>query len=263
MRKSFGMKLTADSLPRVTREHTRANQSFCFSSIRTQGSLDVPVSFLNQNDDYGISGVQLLDDDGIPSPTCSRFPRPSHFFWRAIGLQSWAAKRGWSTAMVEWKHDADRDVDYVMGAFFVIRKELFQKLGGFDERFFVYFEETDLAYRVKQAGYKTRFLAGARAYHSAGISSGKVKAHRLFYSVRSRLLYGYKHWGRCATAALLAESLVLEPVARCARAALKLSAKEIREVLDGYRMLWRDLGNWRSTIQRHSEEDREARRSDR
>jgi len=87
-------------------------------------------------------------------------------------------------------------VDQVIGAFFLIRKGVFDRCGGFDERFFVYFEEVDLSLRAQQLGYSSYFLADATAFHKGGGCSEKAKSARLFYSLRSRILYGQKHYSR-------------------------------------------------------------------
>ena len=96
--------------------------------------------------------------------------------------------------MSEWAHDTDREVDQVIGAYFLTRRALFQKLGGFDQRFFVYFEEVDFCVRARTAGSTAFFLAGAQAFHRGGGSSEQVPAQRLFYSLRSRMAYSHKHF---------------------------------------------------------------------
>jgi GT2 family glycosyltransferase len=84
-------------------------------------------------------------------------------------------------------------VDQLIGAFFVVRRSLFESLGGFDERFFVYYEEVDFSWRARQAGYSSVYLPGVHALHHGEASSGQVKGRRLFYLLRSRALYARKH----------------------------------------------------------------------
>src|SRR5258708_40080093 len=91
-----------------------------------------------------------------------------------------------------------RRVDVVTGAFLLVRRGIFEVLGGFDERFFVYLEDVDFLYRVGQAGWRCYYLAAARAYHRGGGCSEQAKAARLFYALRSRILYSYKHFGRAS-----------------------------------------------------------------
>ena len=57
--------------------------------------------------------------------------------------------------VTEWAHDETREVDQVMGAFFFVRRNVFEALGGFDERFFVYFEDLDFAVRARERGWSS------------------------------------------------------------------------------------------------------------
>src|SRR5207247_3592833 len=102
-------------------------------------------------------------------------------------------------------------VDQVIGAYFMVRRPLFEALGGFDERFFVYFEEVDLSLRARQNGWASYFLANARVYHTGQVSSGQVRGERLFYLLRSRTEYARKHWSACKARPLRDLPLPVEP----------------------------------------------------
>mgnify|MGYP004726753519 CR=1 FL=1 len=78
----------------------------------------------------------------------------------------------------EGGHGEDRAVDQVMGAFLMIRRDLFAALGGFDERFFVYFEDVDLCVRARAAGLSVRHVAGASAAHLGQGTTRRARAHR-------------------------------------------------------------------------------------
>ena len=138
-------------------------------------------------------------------------------------------------------HRATRDVDHVIGAFFLIRQALFKHLSGFDERFFVYLEDLDLSLRVHRHGYRSMYLSDAQAFHVGGGTSRQVKAHRLFYSLRSRLLYGFKHFSTHQAWALLLTIVFLEPFTRSFFAILRRSALDLSATLRAYGMLYRDL----------------------
>ena len=208
-----------------------------------QTSLSVPIQFMKDkaNQNVGICGIQLVDESGRVSHTCARFPTPGRFFSKMVGLDRLFPRSFPSHFMSEWDHGQTRDVDQVMGAFFVIRRQLFETLGGFDERFFVYFEDLDLSYRANSAGWKTLYLADAKAYHKGGGTSEQVKATRMFYSLRSRILYGYKHFGWFSATFLMAGTLFVEPISRLALAIWRRSGREAKETLKGYAMLWRAL----------------------
>jgi GT2 family glycosyltransferase len=131
-------------------------------------------------------------------------------------------------------------VDQVIGAFFMIRRSLFERLDGFDERFFVYFEEVDLARRAAQSGWASLHVAEARAYHKGGGTSQAVRAKRLFYSLRSRLKYSAKHHGVAERALLGVVTWGLEPLARTVLLLLRGRGSELTELFQAYRWLWKD-----------------------
>jgi GT2 family glycosyltransferase len=206
-------------------------------------SLNAPMLFmeLSGNEKVAIIGIQLVDDSGNVSPTCARFPTPGRLFAGVLGLDKLFAKRFSSHFMKEWNHGETRAVDQVMGAFFLVRRSLFENLSGFDERFFVYFEDLDFSYRAYQHGYRSIYLATVQAYHAGGGVSKQIKAKRLFYSLRSRILYCYKHfqWGK-ATGVLIG-TLLIEPFTRLVWAFARASWIELAETVKAYALLWRSM----------------------
>ncbi|MCL0081604.1 hypothetical protein M1N64_05190, partial [Peptococcaceae bacterium] len=83
------------------------------------------------------------------------------------------------------------------------------------------------------------YLADAQAYHKGGGTSEQVKATRLFYSLRSRIQYGYKHFGWFSATLLLAGTLFLEFMVRIIFAIGKCSKKQVKETVWAYCLLWR------------------------
>jgi len=195
------------------------------------GYLDDPAHFAT-----GIVGVQLIRADGKVQTSCARFPTVSGLVAGSFGLTRWFKRLDF--LMTDWNHAQTRPVDQVMGAFFLIRRALFQRLGGFDERFFVYFEEADLARRAVNLGFHSIYLAEAQAWHRGGGVSEQVKAHRLFYSLRSRLLYASKHFSRLGAIGVALAALVVEPVSRAGLLIATRRAHEIPDLVHAYRMLW-------------------------
>jgi hypothetical protein len=203
-------------------------------------SLAVPLAYLAEtaHADVGIVGIQLLDGAGRVTRSCARFPTPGHFAAQAVGLDRLLPRA--AHAMRDWDHADTREVDQVIGAFFMVRRPPFVALGGFDERFFVYFEEVDLALRARRAGWRSVFLAQAQAFHKGGGTTDQVKAQRLFYSLRSRLLYGQKHFGPLSRMLLFAITWALEPFSRVAHLGLRRRWREIPDVAAAYAMLVAD-----------------------
>jgi hypothetical protein len=206
-------------------------------------SVSRPLQYMEaqENADVGICGVQLVDKSGAVSRTCARFPTLGRLIAQAFGLNKIPGMKHTGMRMKDWDHGHTAEVDQMMGSFFLIRRQLFETLGGFDERFFVYFEEVDLSFRARSMGYKSLYLTDIRAYHAGGGTSGQVKAMRLFYSLRSRLLYGFKHFTRWQTWALVIVTAMIEPFTRLIFCALYRDWDGMHNTLQGYSLLWRDL----------------------
>jgi hypothetical protein len=190
----------------------------------------------------GICGVQLLDEQGRVSRSCARFPSARRFLAHALGVDRLFPQLG--HFMADWDHRQTREVDQVIGAFFLVRREMFEALGGFDERFFVYFEEVDLSRRARNAGWRSVYLADAQAFHVGGGTSGQVKARRLFYLSRSCLLYATKHFSVAGAAVAMFATLLVEPLSRTMLALLRGSWSGVKETWAAYGMLWRWLPQW-------------------
>lgn len=204
-------------------------------------SLDVPVAFMDDpdNEKVGICGIQLWNSDERVSRSCSRFPSLRMYIGKSFGLNYLFPWIFPNQLMTEWDHKRSAPVDQVIGAFFFVRRSLFEALGGFDERFFVYYEEVDFSLRARKMGWSSHFIAEAQAYHRGQGTTEKAKSHRLFCSLRSRILYSRKHFTKYAATVLLCNTLLWEPVARVLGALVKGSLTAISEIVQGYLELWK------------------------
>lgn len=204
-------------------------------------ALAVAATFMARPDasDVGVCGVQLVDESGKVARSCARMPRSRQMLSHAVGIDRIAPALGF--AMLDWDHTESRDVDHVIGAFYLIRRRLFEELAGFDERFFVYLEDLDLSARVRAAGYRVRYLADVRAFHKGGGTSEQVRAARLFYSLQSRLLFVWKHQGTGSALAASVSTLLVEPGIRAAHALAVGSVRDVGEVGRAYLRLWSSL----------------------
>ncbi|HHV61377.1 MAG TPA: glycosyltransferase family 2 protein [Firmicutes bacterium] len=219
-------------------------------------SLSVPLEFMErpENGRVGICGIQLIDDTGKVARTCARFPTPGRFIAKACGLSQLLPRVFPSHFMIEWDHGETRVVDQVMGAFFLVRRSLFEKLGGFDERFFVYFEDLDFSLRAHDIGWESVYLASSRAFHRGCGTSDRIPATRLFYSLRSRIQYARKHFSFGGTVLVTLATLFIEPVARIFLAVLYGSKQELHDTLRAFILLWRWLAG--SPVKPAEEEQR-------
>jgi hypothetical protein len=201
------------------------------------GALREAMSYLDAHEDTGVVGVQLVDEHGRIHRSCAREPRPAHFAAKILGLDALLGP-GHTHMMDDWDHASTRDVFHVMGCFYLIRRSLFEELGGFDERFFVYLEDLDLSARVHATGARSVFLASTRIFHKGGGLSDRVKAARLAYFLHSRIVYGVKHFSPTTAGALAVATFAVEPFTRLAHAlGVKRSVEQALDTVRGYRLL--------------------------
>ena len=208
-------------------------------------SLSVPLAFMEQpeNAKVGICGIQLVDDQGTVSRTCAKPPTLGRLVCAALGLNKLPGLQGSGIMMSNWDHNATCKVGQVMGAFFFCRRKVFEACGGFDERFFVYLDDVDLSKVVQDEGFGIWYLTNAQAFHAGGGTSRQVKVHRLFYSLRSRLLYGFKYFPRWQAWLLVVVTNLLEPFTRSVWCLLRGDVAGVKHTWAAYGMLWRSMGH--------------------
>jgi N-acetylglucosaminyl-diphospho-decaprenol L-rhamnosyltransferase len=195
-------------------------------------TLDLSVAFMADpgNSGIGLCGGQMLDDDGTRDVSCWRFPTLAMFITMSTGLAHVYPRRFPKQRLAPDETNRSGVVDQVIGAYFLIRRSLFDALDGFDERFFVYLEDVDLAYRARLLGYPSYFLAHVPVHHKGRVSSEQVRGQRLFYLLRSRTEYARKHWPPWQVALLSAVQLVVELPVRAVVASVRRRRDEAREI---------------------------------
>jgi len=138
------------------------------------GSLRKLVNMLDAVPDVGAVGPRLLNSDGSLQPSCHNFPNPLVFFleqsslWKLLQRAPFLRDR----IYIASSHGRTVAVDWLVGACMLLRAEAFAQVDGFYERFFFYWEETDLCMRLWQRGWKVLFEPSAQAVHLGGGSSG-------------------------------------------------------------------------------------------
>lgn len=204
-------------------------------------SLSNPIKFLTNHPEVGIVGIQLVNERGEVAKNCARFPSLFSMVYSSFGLDRIFPKIFKGHFMKDWDHLSDMEVDQVMGSFFMIRRELFVRLKGYDERFFVYFEDLDLALRVKKLGFSSYYLSSTRIYHKGGGTTESIKAMRLALILQSKLIYCQKHFNKIAYYLIFCLTMIVEPVTRSVDSILKGHPTEIKEVFKGYKFLFKRL----------------------
>jgi GT2 family glycosyltransferase len=153
----------------------------------------------------GVGGARLVGRDGAWQPAARNFPSILQDAFVLTGLASrFPRSRFFSAAERTWADPAvPADVDWVTGAFMILRREALAKAGLFDPAFFLYCEEVDLCRRVKRAGFYVRYWPDIVVTHLHGESSRQVDAQVfsenesqvMLWRMRSMLLYYRKHHG--------------------------------------------------------------------
>jgi N-acetylglucosaminyl-diphospho-decaprenol L-rhamnosyltransferase len=192
----------------------------------------------------GICGAQILDSEGRPGISCARFPTLRVMFGKMTGLHRLAPGPFPSHHLSAGETMQSQCVDQVIGAFYFVRRDLFSELSGFDERYFLYFEEVDFALRALQRGARSYFLKSARVFHAANVSSDQVRSARLYHSLRSRLLFAFQHWSRPSAYLLVGLTLSVELGARIGAAAFRGKQPDIRETASVFGQLLREVLHW-------------------
>jgi GT2 family glycosyltransferase len=206
-------------------------------------TLSVVTAFMDsdRSRQAGICGVEMLDSDGGPAISCERFPTLRVIFGKMTRLDHLLPRLFPSHHLGPAETRESGPVDQVIGAFYLVRRELFTRLGGFDNRYFIYFEDVDFAMRARQLGFRSYFLKEARAFHAANVSSDQIRDLRLYHSLRSRLIYTRQHWPRWQAGLLGVLTLGLELPARLVQALFHRSRSDASATLTAYRMLLGDL----------------------
>jgi hypothetical protein len=203
-----------------------------------ENSLLKTIEFMEHphNINIGICGIQLKDDLNHTSTSAANFPTLRVILGKVLALNKLFPNIFPNHLMSSAELNKSGYVDQVIGAFFLIRKNVFDQCNGFDEQFFVYFEEVDLSLRAKKLGHLSYFLSEASAFHKGGGCSERVKSTRLFYSLRSRIYYAKKHYSTMEFVFLLLITAIELPL-RLAQGILRLSTLDIINVLSAYKRL--------------------------
>lgn len=189
----------------------------------------------------GICGVQMVDEEGRPTISCSRFPTLRVLFGKMSGLNALFPNLFPSHHLSAAEAQESQPVDQVLGAFYFMPRELFTKLGGFDQRYFLYFEDIDLALRARREGARSYFLKDAVVFHAENVSTNQTRDLQVYHQLRSRMLFAFRYWSRRQASLLLFLTLTVEPLARLSRAGLNRDRSAILAIVRAYGWFLRDL----------------------
>lgn len=162
-------------------------------------ALEALVAVAREDPATGLVGPRIVDDDGSLAYSLRRFPRLRSTYAQALFLHRVRPSAPWTDELVRdaAAYTRPATAEWLSGACMLVRRTAFEAIGGFDERFFLYCEDTDLCLRLGQAGHPVRFEPRAEVHHVGGASAGAGETQAI--AARSRVLYARKHRGRATT----------------------------------------------------------------
>lgn len=155
------------------------------------------IGFLESHPDSGALGIKMLDGSGRFLKESKRgLPSPMTSLYKLFGLSGLfpRSKIFSKYYLGNIREDQSHEVDVLAGAFLMVKREVFEKINGFDEIFFMYGEDVNLSYRIKKLGYKNYYFSDSSIIHFKGESTRKNSLNyiRLFYGSMS--LFVRKHY---------------------------------------------------------------------
>jgi len=163
-------------------------------------ALENMTAYLAAHSKIGMVGPQLLNGDLSVQSSRRRFPTVGTAFWESTWLQPVAPKSILQRYYVQDVGDDQTvEVDWIMGACMMTRREIAAAVGGMDEAYFMYSEELDWCRRIKDAGWDIVYLPTAQVIHHYGKSSDQAATHRHINFNRAKLRYFRKYHGRFMT----------------------------------------------------------------
>jgi N-acetylglucosaminyl-diphospho-decaprenol L-rhamnosyltransferase len=206
-------------------------------------TLKTTVDFMNAHPRCGVLGVKLVGRDGAMQPSCRYFPTPWNVFLARTGLKRFFP----GTRLVDdmsWDHASVRECDWVPGCYYLMRREVIERVGLFDPRYFLYYEEVDHCRRVRQAGWSVNYYPFTQVVHIGGESAATegplTHAGRQISTlqIESQLLYFRKHYGVTGVLAAVFLATLADIVTACKGLVRRLdTARAVEAVRHAWIML--------------------------
>ncbi len=160
-----------------------------------EGAVQTLIEYAKSHAEIGVVGPRLLNADGTLQRSCYRFPGPARAWLENLWVSSVVPPTSRLGDYRSWAHDGELCVDWVIGACMLVRREVFEQVGGFDERFWMYAEETDWQENIARHGWKIAFVPNAVVTHLGGASGvdDKARINESFFD--SLDFYEWKNYG--------------------------------------------------------------------
>jgi hypothetical protein len=165
----------------------------------TEGALGHLVEFMQSHPDAAAAGAKLVRPDGTVDRSVRSFPYPGPIAWEFMGLaRLFPGSRVFGRYRMTWfNYDEVARVDQPMGSCLILSREAIDRIGTFDTRFPIFFNEVDWLYRAKQAGYNVYFTPGATVIHHGAASTKQAGRRAMVRESHDSLVRFYeKHFRR-------------------------------------------------------------------
>jgi GT2 family glycosyltransferase len=162
-----------------------------------QDTLDTMLQFMDKHSEVGAAGCKLVLQDGSLDKACKRgFPTPSASFYYAFGISKLFPRvpRFNQYQLGYMDPDEAYPVDCLVGAFMFVRRSTIDQVGMLDEDFFMYGEDIDWCYRIKQAGWVNYYYPKTQILHLKGASSRRKPVKIVYEFHRAMWLFHRKHY---------------------------------------------------------------------
>lgn len=158
-------------------------------------AIDVLIEYADHHDDVAVVGPGLLNSDGSTQISGRKFPIFRDAVMHAFLGVIWTHNR-WSARykMMDWDRKSERFVDWVSGAAMFIRRQAAKEINFFDEHFFMYVEDMDFCYRLRQKGWQVAFVPDAKVVHHIGKSSEQSSSKMIIEFQKSMYLFYSKKY---------------------------------------------------------------------
>jgi N-acetylglucosaminyl-diphospho-decaprenol L-rhamnosyltransferase len=168
------------------------------------GSIDETVRFMDAHPGAGMAGVRLVNPDGTFQASYTRFPTLWREFLILSGLGRRLIRAHYPSCGPQVESRAQEIDGYMEGAYLMARREAVDRVGGMDERIFMYAEDVDWCYRFQHAGWDLWYLPMCPIVHYGGQSTKKRQGRMEAELYRGRVYFFRKHYGRWASLCLMA-----------------------------------------------------------
>ena len=170
--------------------------------ILGRGAVAALSKFLDDRPRVAVVGPRIVDVDGTLYPSARRFPDLVESFGHGLLGQVWPGNPfSRRYRMTDWDHASAKEVDWVSGACFLVRRKAWDAVGGFDRSYFMYLEDVDLCWRLREAGWSVAYEPVAPVVHVQGASADRHPYRMLYAHHVSMWRFAYrrtKGWRRCA-----------------------------------------------------------------